>query len=96
MSKEAMRSAIQVSPEVPPGEVLVHCGDFCDAGSLDELDDFCAWLDALPHAHKVCCAGNHDWLLDEEVAGLAAGGFVDSPGLVAEGGQLPRLDLTPS
>ena len=37
-----------------------------------------------------------DWLLDEEVAGLAAGGFVDSPGLVAEGGRLPKLDLTPS
>jgi predicted phosphohydrolase len=53
---------------IPPGDVLVHSGDFCDGGSLEELEDFCAWLDEQPHSHKVVVAGNHDWCLDAETA----------------------------
>ena len=51
--------------DVPDGDILIHTGDFCDCGSLAELDDFCAWIDRLPHASKVVVAGNHDWCLDE-------------------------------
>ena len=38
---------------VPPGDVLVHCGDLTNRGSAPELTDVNAWLASLPHAHKV-------------------------------------------
>jgi len=46
---------------VPDGDVLVHAGDLCGWGDLDELDAAGAWLSALPHAIKIVVAGNHDW-----------------------------------
>lgn len=44
---------------MPDGDVFVHCGDFTRNRS-DDLSDFRAWLDELPHAHKIVIAGNHD------------------------------------
>lgn len=46
--------------EVPDGDVLVHAGDFCGRGRLNEVMDFREWLRQQPHAHKVVIAGNHD------------------------------------
>lgn len=45
---------------LPAGDVLIHAGDGCKRGTLDEA---AAWMDALrrqPHAHKLVIAGNHD------------------------------------
>ena len=67
---------------IPPGDVLIHCGDFCDGGSYEELDDFCNWLDGLPHKMKVVTAGNHDWCLDEITAGEVR---CNRPGLAPHG-----------
>jgi len=52
--------------DVPPGDVLVHCGDFSSTGTLAEVSEFCEWLAALPHARKIVIAGNHDLTLDAE------------------------------
>ncbi len=46
---------------VPDGDVVIHAGDFCRRGSLDELAVFAAMWAALPHAHKIVVPGNHDW-----------------------------------
>lgn len=46
---------------VPEGDVLIHAGDLCRRGTLDELAVFAAMWAALPHAHKVVVPGNHDW-----------------------------------
>jgi 3',5'-cyclic AMP phosphodiesterase CpdA len=46
--------------EVPDGDVLVHAGDMCQTGSLDELTRARDFLAALPHPHKIVVAGNHD------------------------------------
>ena len=46
---------------VPPGDVFVHAGDLCAAGSLRELGLAAAWIVSLPHAHKFVVPGNHDW-----------------------------------
>jgi 3',5'-cyclic AMP phosphodiesterase CpdA len=46
---------------LPPGDVLIHAGDLCGAGELDELEDAAAWLAAQPHPIKIVVAGNHDW-----------------------------------
>ncbi len=45
---------------VPDGDILIHCGDFSLAASIDGLIDFNNWLGTLPHAYKVVIAGNHD------------------------------------
>lgn len=47
--------------EVPEGDVLVHAGDMCRRGSLDELSLAADWIRAMPHRHKIVVAGNHDW-----------------------------------
>lgn len=53
---------------VPPGDVLVHAGDLCRGGTLDELREALAWLAEQPHRHKVLVAGNHDWAFAREPA----------------------------
>eukprot|EP00455_Lapot_gusevi_P014836 TRINITY_DN17476_c0_g1_i1.p1 TRINITY_DN17476_c0_g1~~TRINITY_DN17476_c0_g1_i1.p1 ORF type:complete len:258 (-),score=34.00 TRINITY_DN17476_c0_g1_i1:42-815(-) len=45
---------------MPPGDVLLHCGDFTKKGLLEEVTSFNAWLGTLPYPHKVVIAGNHD------------------------------------
>lgn len=57
---------------VPPGDVLVHAGDLCRGGSLEELREQVAWLAALPHRHKVVVAGNHDWCFARQPAAARA------------------------
>ncbi|MCC7537116.1 MAG: metallophosphatase domain-containing protein [Deltaproteobacteria bacterium] len=46
---------------VPDGDVLVHAGDLCRGGTLEELREVADWIRRLPHATKVVVAGNHDW-----------------------------------
>jgi predicted phosphohydrolase len=46
---------------VPEGDVFVHAGDMCQAGTLDELRAAIEWIVGLPHTHKVIIAGNHDF-----------------------------------
>jgi Icc-related predicted phosphoesterase len=72
---------------LPEGDVLVHAGDLCRGGRLDELVKVAKWLKAQPHAHKVVVAGNHDWcfvrefgaareMLGPDIAYLQDGGTV--------------------
>jgi len=46
--------------KVPDADVLIHCGDFCKYGRMEEVKDFALWLQKLPHKHKLVTAGNHD------------------------------------
>ena len=50
--------------QVPPGDVLLHCGDFTQRGDPREVAKFCEWFASQPHRHKVLIAGNHDLSLD--------------------------------
>ena len=52
--------------DVPEGDVLIHAGDMCRGGSLDELRSVVAWLAQQPHRHKIVVAGNHDWIFQRE------------------------------
>ena len=52
--------------EVPPGDILVHAGDFSGRGRLEEVKAFLDWYGSLPHTHKVLIAGNHDFLAERE------------------------------
>lgn len=50
---------------VPPGDVLIHAGDFTEAGTKAETMDFLKWFAALPHPYKILVAGNHDFYLEK-------------------------------
>lgn len=52
------------TPQVPPGDLLIHAGDLTQHGSFAELRDQIEWISSLPHTFKVVIAGNHDTLLD--------------------------------
>lgn len=54
--------------DVPAGDLLVHAGDFTTHGTWQDLDDFNAWLGALPHRHKIVVAGNHDFCCERDPA----------------------------
>ena len=49
---------------IPPGDVLVHCGDFSNTGKRAEIAAFANWFGKLPHRRKIVIAGNHDLTLD--------------------------------
>jgi len=52
--------------KIPEGDVLVCAGDFTEMGSLQEVEEFSAWLKRLPHTHKIVIAGNHDVTFEPE------------------------------
>lgn len=54
--------------EVPPGDVLVHCGDATGRGSVRDFIQFNAWIATLPHPHKIFVPGNHDGLFQRDPA----------------------------
>ena len=58
--------------QVPPGDVVIHAGDFCINGTEDEALDFVQWFRELPHRHKsssaatttarsLICSGTERW-----------------------------------
>jgi predicted phosphodiesterase len=48
---------------VPPGDVLIHCGDFCKFGSMEMFEEFCSEFAQYPHQNKLVIAGNHEYML---------------------------------
>lgn len=53
-------------PDVPDGDILVHCGDFTLSGTLKEAYDFAEWFKKQPHPYKVIICGNHETCLSQE------------------------------
>ncbi len=58
--------------DIPEGDVFVHAGDLVRAGTLDELASVAAWINALPHRHKLVVAGNHDRCFQDDRAAACA------------------------
>eukprot|EP01120_Amphizonella_sp_Union-15-10_P003509 TRINITY_DN13927_c0_g1_i1.p1 TRINITY_DN13927_c0_g1~~TRINITY_DN13927_c0_g1_i1.p1 ORF type:complete len:251 (+),score=47.65 TRINITY_DN13927_c0_g1_i1:52-804(+) len=54
------------SLKLPPGDVLLHAGDFSNFGFEDPVKKFAEFLKALPYKHKIIIAGNHDVTFDLE------------------------------
>jgi Icc-related predicted phosphoesterase len=47
--------------DLPDGDVLVHAGDFMNAGfTPEEIVSFNTWLGDQSFRYRVVCAGNHD------------------------------------
>merc|ERR1712126_726376 len=49
---------------IPPGDVLIHAGDFTKYGLVSEVEEFNSWLGTLPHPHKIVIGGNHELSFD--------------------------------
>ena len=49
--------------DLPEGDVLIHCGDFTEDGTEEEVLDFINWFEELPYSHKIFVTGNHDLCL---------------------------------
>lgn len=41
-------------------DIVIHCGDICEAGDMDEIFDFFEWYAALEVPYKIFVHGNHD------------------------------------
>lgn len=52
---------------IPPGDLLIHAGDWTNSGYLHEVQSFVNWFSGLDqYKHKILIAGNHDITLDKE------------------------------
>ncbi len=51
--------------DIPKGDVIVHAGDFTEAGTKSETIDFLSWFSALPHSYKILVGGNHDFYMEK-------------------------------
>ena len=52
---------------LPPGDVLLHAGDFCTRGTLAELESFAAWWHSqTAFCQRLLVPGNHDCALDAQ------------------------------
>lgn len=49
---------------IPPGDVLLHAGDFSMIGSPDQVQHFDTFMANQPHPVKVVIAGNHEITFD--------------------------------
>ena len=49
---------------VPNGDLLIHCGDMTNAGTVQDIQAQLDWMASLPHREKVVIAGNHDSYFD--------------------------------
>lgn len=46
-------------------DVLIHCGDMTGNGGSGAITQFMEWFSGLSQfKHKICIAGNHDWLFE--------------------------------
>ena len=49
-----------LTPILPPGDVLLHAGNFTDLGLQEEIRSLNDWLGTLPYRHRLVVAGRHD------------------------------------
>lgn len=51
--------------KLPDADVIIHCGDMTSVGKEHEIRNFFKWFSKLDQfKHKICIAGNHDWLFE--------------------------------
>ena len=67
----------QLLTDLPAADVLVHCGDFTDMGTEQEVLDFLNWFIESPYPYKLFVTGNHDLCLwDAEISKICPKTFI--------------------
>lgn len=53
--------------DMPPADLLIHCGDFTNQGNLKRVAEFAEWLHRVSDKYTriIVVAGNHDRTFDE-------------------------------
>ena len=46
--------------DIPPGDVLIHGGDYTNFSKIEQAHFFNEWLGTLPHKIKIVVNGNHE------------------------------------
>lgn len=71
--------------EMPPGDVLIHAGDFTSYGNKDHAISFNEWLGEQTYQHKIVVNGNHEnnasWKLQTPII-ISEGSFLRQTELV--------------
>lgn len=85
---------------LPPGDVLVHAGDFSKRGRPEEVADFMDWFGQQDFPHLVCIAGNHDFMAENFPAAFQAlvpphVHYLNDTGVKIEGIRLWGSPITP-
>lgn len=62
-------SIAQMRHKIPPGDVLIHAGDFTRRGLVAEVVEFDLFMAQLPHRYKLVIAGNHELSFDPATTG---------------------------
>jgi Icc-related predicted phosphoesterase len=52
-------------PQLPPGDVLIHAGDFSNVGEIPEINKFMEWLGEQDYKKIIVVAGNHDFAFED-------------------------------
>lgn len=52
--------------QLPPGDILIHAGDFTKSGEVRSIADLCKFFGESNFLEVVCIAGNHDMTLQPE------------------------------
>jgi Icc-related predicted phosphoesterase len=53
--------------EIPPCDLLAHCGDWSFSGRSEEaMDRFLAWFAEQPARHRVLTCGNHEYPVEAD------------------------------
>lgn len=52
------------TPKLPPGDILIHAGDFSNQGTFSELQKTIKWLQQTQFRVKILVCGNHDVTCD--------------------------------
>lgn len=50
--------------DLPPGDIIIHAGDWTARDTAGELLQFADWMASLPYEHKIVICGNHDYQPD--------------------------------
>ncbi len=85
-------SHTQFPRDLPDGDILIHAGDWSNAGSIQDLERFSNWLNTVKakYKHMIVIAGNHDWCaqrhheLTQESIEAAGGIYLNDSGVVVD------------
>lgn len=59
--------------EVPPGDILIHAGDWTHRGAYSAIHHFLEWFGSQSHQYKILIPGNHELTLDANSTSLGLG-----------------------
>jgi hypothetical protein len=72
------------TPNLPPGDILIHSGDLTQYGTFPEMQAQLDWLKSQTYPHKIVIAGNHDLILDKAFVKEHPDRELDKPGSSAQ------------